>query len=65
MTDCAPASSKTARICSHCDGFPTVAVSIGGRDTHGQLHTVTVDCPACHGTGTVPTPTVQLAGGRA
>ncbi|WP_332909910.1 GGDEF domain-containing protein [Streptomyces sp. DHE17-7] len=24
------------------------------RDSHGHLRTLTIDCPACHGTGTVP-----------
>ena len=42
------------RICPACDGFATVAITLGGRDSHGHLHTITVDCPACHGTGTAP-----------
>ncbi|MFD9218681.1 hypothetical protein ACFWDI_01295 [Streptomyces sp. NPDC060064] len=48
MTDDAPAP---ARVCSHCDGFPAVRVTLGGRDRRGYLRTVTVHCPACHGTG--------------
>jgi hypothetical protein len=51
MTDHAPV---TARVCSNCDGFPTVRVTLGGRDRHGHLRTITVHCSACTGTGTVP-----------
>ncbi|MFB7309919.1 hypothetical protein [Streptomyces sp. NPDC056192] len=43
-----------ARVCSNCDGFPAVRVTLGGRDRHGNLRTITVRCPACHGTGTRP-----------
>ncbi|MGW3725595.1 hypothetical protein [Streptomyces sp. NPDC000851] len=64
MTGSTPATTTTARICPNCDGFATAAVSSGPRDTHGHLHTLIVDCPACHGTGTVPAPTAQLARGR-
>ncbi|MFJ4947617.1 hypothetical protein [Streptomyces sp. NPDC088760] len=42
-----------ARLCSACDGFPSVAVTLGGRDHRGHLRTITAHCPACHGTGTV------------
>ncbi|MBD2817122.1 hypothetical protein ACIQVQ_24110 [Streptomyces rochei] len=41
-----------ARICPACDGFASVAVTLGGRDHHGHLRTVTARCPACQGTGT-------------
>jgi DnaJ-class molecular chaperone len=41
-----------ARVCSHCDGFPAVRVTLGGRDHAGYLRTITVHCPVCHGTGT-------------
>ncbi|MGW5047151.1 hypothetical protein [Streptomyces griseoluteus] len=41
------------RICPACDGFATVAVTLGGRDTRGHLRTITAHCPACQGTGTV------------
>ncbi|WP_166025936.1 hypothetical protein [Streptomyces chilikensis] len=41
-----------ARVCSHCDGFPAVRVTLGGRDHAGRLRTITVHCPVCHGTGT-------------
>ncbi|MET7547089.1 hypothetical protein [Streptomyces sp. NPDC005500] len=53
------------RVCANCDGFPTVRVTLGGRDRHGNLRTITVHCPACHGTGTRPVRTAQLIGGRA
>ncbi|MEW2469298.1 hypothetical protein AB0919_30495 [Streptomyces sp. NPDC046994] len=53
------------RVCANCDGFPTVRVTLGGRDSHGNLRTITVHCPACHGTGTRPVRTAQLIGGRA
>ncbi|MET9515056.1 hypothetical protein [Streptomyces sp. NPDC002994] len=62
MTDHRTAS---ARLCSNCDGFPTVRVTLGGRDRHGYLRTIAVHCPACHGTGTRTVRTAQLIGGRA
>ncbi|MFC8520238.1 hypothetical protein [Streptomyces sp. NPDC057257] len=55
MTGPTPATPANARICPNCDGFATAAVSSGtGRDACGHLHTIAVDCPACHGTGIVP-----------
>ncbi|MFE0509634.1 hypothetical protein [Streptomyces sp. NPDC058964] len=39
------------RICPACDGFASAAVTLGGRDAHGHLRTITAHCPACHGTG--------------
>jgi hypothetical protein len=62
MTDRA---TPSPRICPNCDGFATAAVSSGGRDHRGHLHTITVVCPACHGTGTLPARAAQLVGGRA
>ncbi|MFC4468856.1 hypothetical protein ACFPH6_30745 [Streptomyces xiangluensis] len=50
MTDHAPAP---ARICPNCDGFATAAVTSGGRDSRGHLHTITARCMTCQGTGTV------------
>ncbi|MET7696749.1 hypothetical protein [Streptomyces sp. NPDC005485] len=44
-----------ARICGDCDGFASVKVTLGGRDRHGHLRTITAHCTACHGTGTRPT----------
>ncbi|MET9791537.1 hypothetical protein [Streptomyces canus] len=59
------ATTINMRICPNCDGFASAAISSGGRDARGHLHTLTVDCPVCDGHGTVLTPAVQLAGGRA
>ncbi|MFC9910464.1 hypothetical protein [Streptomyces sp. NPDC127197] len=39
------------RICPNCDGFASAAITLGGRDRHGHLRTLTAHCPACHGTG--------------
>ncbi|QKV93018.1 hypothetical protein HUT19_15685 [Streptomyces sp. NA02950] len=41
------------RICPACDGFASAAISLGGRDARGNLRTITVHCPTCHGTGTL------------
>jgi DnaJ-class molecular chaperone len=41
------------RICPACDGFASVAVTLGGRNPRGHLRTITAHCPACNGTGTV------------
>ncbi|MFI9151838.1 hypothetical protein [Streptomyces sp. NPDC053367] len=41
------------RICPACDGFASVAVTLGGRDHRGHLRTITAHCPACQGTGTM------------
>jgi hypothetical protein len=54
MTGPIPATTTTTRICPDCDGFASAAVASGPRDAFGQLPTIAVDCPACHGTGTVP-----------
>jgi hypothetical protein len=42
------------RICPACDGFASVAVTLGGRNNRGHLRTITAHCPACQGTGTAP-----------
>ncbi|MFF6954521.1 hypothetical protein ACFZAD_38655 [Streptomyces iakyrus] len=49
-----PTTTPTPRICPNCDGFATAAITTSGRDQHGHRHTITADCPACHGQGTVP-----------
>lgn len=55
-----------ARICPACDGFASAAITLGGRDRHGHLRTLTVHCPACHGTGTRSTRVAaSIAGGCA
>jgi len=41
------------RVCPDCDGFASASITIGGRDRHGHLRTITVDCPVCHGLGHV------------
>ncbi|MET7716261.1 hypothetical protein [Streptomyces sp. NPDC005407] len=51
MTQHSPART---RICPDCDGFAAVKVTLGGRDRHGHLRTITAHCPVCHGTGTKP-----------
>ncbi|MFJ3101780.1 hypothetical protein [Streptomyces sp. NPDC086835] len=47
-------TTRPVRVCSNCDGFPAVRITLGGRDRRGNLRTITVHCPACHGTGTRP-----------
>ncbi|MFC7906294.1 hypothetical protein [Streptomyces nigra] len=54
MTGSTPAATGNTRICSHCDGFGSVVITLGGRDRHGHLRTITAHCPACDGLGTVP-----------
>lgn len=49
-----PEHNPSARVCPNCDGFPSVAVTLGGRDGHGHLRTITAHCHRCQGTGTVP-----------
>ncbi|MEU4997040.1 hypothetical protein [Streptomyces sp. NPDC021622] len=44
-------TAAPARICGNCDGFATVKVTLGGRNRHGHLRTVTARCTTCHGTG--------------
>ncbi|MFE0512077.1 hypothetical protein [Streptomyces sp. NPDC058964] len=44
-------TSPPPRICPACDGFASVAVTLGGRDRNGHLRTITAHCPACNGLG--------------
>ncbi|MEU1594506.1 hypothetical protein ABZ468_16955 [Streptomyces sp. NPDC005708] len=44
-------TSPAPRICPACDGFASVAITLGGRDVRGHLRTITAHCPVCHGTG--------------
>ena len=53
------------RICPACDGFASAAITLGGRDNHGNLRTITAHCTTCHGTGTLPARAASLTGGRA
>ncbi|MFE5174085.1 hypothetical protein [Streptomyces sp. NPDC056634] len=47
-----PQHTQTTPVCPACDGFASAAITLGGRDRHGHLRTITAHCPACHGTGT-------------
>ncbi|MZD03748.1 hypothetical protein GTW43_01445 [Streptomyces sp. SID5785] len=59
MTDRIP---YLGRVCPNCDGFPVVAVSSGlCRDDHGHLHTMTVTCTTCRGTGCVKARRVRIS----
>jgi hypothetical protein len=42
------------RICPSCDGFASVAITVGGRDRHGYRRLITAHCKDCHGIGTPP-----------
>jgi len=55
MTGPTQATATTARICPNCDGFASVAITLGGRDRHGHLRTITAHCPACNGLGVTRT----------
>ncbi|MGV9290847.1 hypothetical protein [Streptomyces sp. NPDC003719] len=52
-----------SRICPACDGFASVAVTMGGRDPRGHRRTITAHCPVCHGTGTVTARRVREGAG--
>ncbi|WP_405934773.1 hypothetical protein OG495_23165 [Streptomyces longwoodensis] len=52
MTD---RTTPARRICPACDGFASAAITIGGRDRHGHLRTITAYCPACNGLGVTRT----------
>ncbi|MDT9693329.1 hypothetical protein Q5762_34395 [Streptomyces sp. P9(2023)] len=43
----------SAQTCSNCDGHASAAITLGGRDHHGHLRTITAHCPACNGVGTL------------
>ncbi|MGW7272217.1 hypothetical protein ACWGH5_17020 [Streptomyces sp. NPDC054864] len=59
MTQPAPAR----RICRDCDGFATVAITTGTRNTDGSRVTLSADCPTCKGHGhTTPAATFARAG---
>ncbi|WP_371527190.1 hypothetical protein OG302_14565 [Streptomyces sp. NBC_01283] len=44
------------RICRDCDGFASAKITLGGRDRHGHLRTITTHCRTCQGTGTIDRP---------
>ncbi|MCX3058885.1 hypothetical protein [Streptomyces beihaiensis] len=52
MTRPTASTGRNERICKNCDGFASIKVTLGGRDRHGHLRTITVHCTTCHGTGT-------------
>ncbi|MFE7011045.1 hypothetical protein ACFVAQ_11120 [Streptomyces sp. NPDC057651] len=59
-----PQHTQNQPVCRHCDGFASAAITLGGRDRHGKLRTITAHCPACHGTGarTARRPLLVVAG---
>ncbi|MFI1095045.1 hypothetical protein [Streptomyces sp. NPDC020917] len=57
-------SHAPARVCGHCDGFPTVHIATGNRRSDGTRPTIPVDCPVCHGTGTIRTRRALATAGR-
>ncbi|WP_405779885.1 hypothetical protein [Streptomyces sp. NBC_00859] len=58
-----PQHTSNLPVCSHCDGFPNVAITTGQTTPDGQRQTITADCPACHGTGhTTPARAYARAG---
>ncbi|MEV7146070.1 hypothetical protein AB0O05_06175 [Streptomyces sp. NPDC093084] len=50
-------------VCRGCDGFARVAITTGTRNPDGTRTTLSVDCPACHGTGHTA-PAVLARAGR-
>ncbi|MFE4308982.1 hypothetical protein ACFQ9H_12090 [Streptomyces sp. NPDC056517] len=56
--------TPTARVCSHCDGFPAVHITTGSRTPDGQRDTLAATCPACKGTGTRTTPIALVRAGK-
>ncbi|MET8418052.1 hypothetical protein ACWD7C_16190 [Streptomyces sp. NPDC005134] len=62
MTD---RDQPTPRICPACDGFASASITLGGRDNHGHLRTITAHCTTCQGTGTLPARAASLTGSRA
>ncbi|CAM5447291.1 hypothetical protein [Streptomyces aurantiogriseus] len=58
-------SAPPVRICPACDGFASVAITLGGRDRHGHLRTITAHCPACNGLGIVARTLHTREGARA
>ncbi|WP_250287340.1 hypothetical protein [Streptomyces atroolivaceus] len=46
-----PENTRPRPICSHCDGFPQVAITTGQTTPDGHRETVTATCHPCHGTG--------------
>ncbi|MEK9522301.1 hypothetical protein MIU24_23370 [Streptomyces venezuelae] len=55
--------TPTARVCSHCDGFPVVHITTGTTQD-GQRDTLAATCPACQGTGTRTLGTALVRAGK-
>ncbi|MFB7862242.1 hypothetical protein [Streptomyces sp. NPDC056069] len=55
---------QTARVCSHCDGFPVVHVTTGSVTPNGQRRTLAATCPVCKGTGHRTAPAALLRAGK-
>ncbi|MEV6313750.1 hypothetical protein [Streptomyces sp. NPDC051776] len=60
-----PRPSRGSRMCPACEGFASAAITLGGRDRHGKLRTITAHCPDCQGTGTTRRRTPAQVGARA
>ncbi|MFF0685660.1 hypothetical protein ACFYUG_06125 [Streptomyces albogriseolus] len=58
-----PQHASNMRVCRDCDGFATVAITIGARHRDGTRATLRVTCPACKGAGTT-TPATLIRTGR-
>jgi DnaJ-class molecular chaperone len=59
-----PQHAPAARICRDCDGFPTVAITTGTRNSDGTRATLRVTCPTCQGTGTTRPTAVFARSGK-
>ncbi|MFJ7153523.1 hypothetical protein ACIQUQ_01150 [Streptomyces sp. NPDC101118] len=54
----------SARVCSHCDGFPVVHITTGTTTPDGRRRTLPARCPACKGTGTRTLPAALVRVGK-
>ncbi|MFG2462451.1 hypothetical protein ACGFWE_36055 [Streptomyces sp. NPDC048523] len=57
-----PQHAPNTPVCRDCDGFPTVAITTGTRNTDGTRTTLTITCPTCKGTGHRTAPALVQAG---
>ncbi|MFE0413973.1 hypothetical protein [Streptomyces tendae] len=57
-----PQHAQITRVCRDCDGFPVVAITTGTRHADGSRSTLRVTCPACDGTGHVPSAALARMG---
>ncbi|MEV4430781.1 hypothetical protein AB0K23_36610 [Streptomyces sp. NPDC049602] len=56
--------TPTARVCSHCDGFPVVHITTGSHTPDGHRRTLAATCPVCKGTGTRTTTAALARAGK-